>query len=245
MPQDRHSYFKNYIRYADGFLQSAESTPASRYVSYVTLFSPDLQRGLLTDQVASRLGSNPAESKRLNYYVEAQRNVTGLKHLINLDLKTSLPDDLLALTDKMTMAQSLECRAPFIDHELVEFAASIPDSLKVRGFRLKYLLKKAVKPWLPSEILRRKKRGFGAPMGSWMRKELSPMVGLLLSKDQVKKRGLFNWHFISNMIAQHHSQTHDYTDHLLALVNLELWSRIFLDGKGRPDSVDISSVVSA
>jgi asparagine synthase (glutamine-hydrolysing) len=135
----------------------------------------------------------------------------------------------------MTMAASLECRAPFIDQELIELAARMPESLKVRGFKMKYLLKKVVKPWLPAEILNRKKRGFGAPVGSWMRHDLSPVMDALLSKEQVRKRGLFNWPVIDQMIVRHNAQQQDYTDQLLALVSLELWCRIFLDGVSHED----------
>jgi len=135
----------------------------------------------------------------------------------------------------MTMAASIECRAPFVDHELVELAASVPESFKVRGFTTKYLLKKVVKPWLPDEILNRKKRGFGAPMGSWIRNDLGPLVNNLLSEDQISRRGLFNWAFVREIIAKHNAQKSDYSDHLLALINLELWCRIFLDGEDHND----------
>src|SRR6202012_3315916 len=88
-----------------------------------------------------------------------------LNQIIYVDLKTSLPDDLLMLTDRMSMAASLECRAPLVDYELVEMTARMPANLKVRGLTMKYLLKKVLEPLVPREILHRKKRGFGAPMG--------------------------------------------------------------------------------
>jgi asparagine synthase (glutamine-hydrolysing) len=95
---------------------------------------------------------------------------------------------------------------------------------------MKYLLKKAVSPWLPKEILQRKKRGFGAPIGAWLRQDLEKLVLETLSKEQVKRRGLFNWPIIESVIAAHKNHRSDHTDHLLALINLELWCRIFLDG---------------
>ena len=143
------------------------------------------------------------------------------------------------------MAASIECRAPLVDHELIEMASSMPDSMKVRGFTMKYLLKKAVKPWLPPEILNRKKRGFGAPVGSWIRNDLSPLVDNLLSETQVKRRGLFNWSVIREMIAVHKAQKSDYTDHLLALINLELWCQIFMDGKDHHDVLEVMAGAEA
>ena len=240
LPQDRHSTFKNYIRYADAFMKTAESSPESRYLSYVTLFSRDLQESLLRSGCGNGTTNvNGFASTLMKDYLDVDQSGDALNRLIYLDIKTSLADDLLALTDKMTMAASIECRAPFIDQELVELAARIPASLKVRGFTMKYLLKKVVEPWLPEEILHRKKRGFGAPMGSWIRKDLEPLLENLLSEGQIKKRGLFNWPVVREMIDKHMAQKSDYTDHLLALINLELWCRIFLDGRDYNESSEM------
>jgi asparagine synthase (glutamine-hydrolysing) len=141
-----------------------------------------------------------------------------------------LPDDLLLLTDKMTMAASIECRAPFMDAELVALTSRMPSGLKIRGFSMKYLMKKVFQPWLPPSILQRKKRGFGAPVGSWFRKDLDFLVHETLSVRQILKRGIFDPQVVQEIISAHRSQRSDHTDHLLALISLELWSRIFLDG---------------
>jgi asparagine synthase (glutamine-hydrolysing) len=241
LPQDRHSNFKNYVRYADAFVKSAAQDSASRYMSYVTLFSSDNQRALLSDSLAKTVNGNGCASKIMKHYFEAP-GLSGLNQLIYADLKTSLADDLLALTDKMTMAASIECRAPFVDQELVEMAAAMPESFKIRGFTMKYLLKKAVKPWLPAEIINRKKRGFGAPMGSWIRRDLEPLMDNLLSENQIRKRQLFNWPVVQEMIARHKTQKADYSDQLLGLINLELWCRIFLD---KTDHNDVPSMMAA
>src|SRR4029077_3190527 len=130
---------------------------------------------------------------------------------------------------------------PFMDHELVELAARMPAHLKVRGFSMKYILKKAVKPWLPAKILKRKKRGFGAPMGAGLRRDLKLLVQETLSEPQVKKRGLFQWPVVEQLIQRHEAQQGDYTDHLLGLINLELWFQQFLD---TPISLQANDVVS-
>ena len=240
LPQDRHSSLKNYARYADAFIKSAELSPKSRYMSYVTLFSRELQESLFSSGFANGTAdTNGYSSAIMNNYFEADQADNGLNRFIYVDLKTSLADDLLALTDRMTMAASIECRAPFVDHELVELASRIPASLKVRGLTMKYLLKKVVEPWLPREILHRKKRGFGAPMGSWIRRDLEPLVKNLLSEGQIKRRGFFNWPFIQQIIDKHMAQKSDHTDHLLALINLELWCRIFLDKRDYRDTREI------
>jgi asparagine synthase (glutamine-hydrolysing) len=151
------------------------------------------------------------------------------------DLGAQLPDDLLLLTDKMTMATSLECRVPLLDTQLVELAARMPSHLKVRGRELKHVMKRALRDVLPSEILHRKKRGFGAPMGAWLKRELKPLLSSVLSREAVERRGLFDWASIAMTMSLHESNRADHTDHLLALLNLELWSRMYLDGERPAD----------
>jgi asparagine synthase (glutamine-hydrolysing) len=224
LPQDRHSGWKNNVRYATAFLKAAGRDTASRYASFVGVFSPELRAQLLHG------GSSLDTSETLEHYFSLSSGADSLNQLIYVDIKTSLPDDLLLLTDKMSMAASIECRAPFMDAELVELTSRIPSELKVHGLSMKYLLKKVVQPWLPPAIVKRKKRGFGAPVGSWFRKDLDFLVEETLSETQVRKRGIFNAAVVQEIIAAHRSQRSDHTDHLLALINLELWSRIFLDG---------------
>ena len=137
------------------------------------------------------------------------------------------------LTDKMTMATAIESRAPFVDPELVQLTSRMPSNLKVRGWTMKYLLKKVVSPWLPKEILQRRKRGFGAPVGAWLRRDLGPLLKETLSEEQVRKRGLFDWRIVHDTIVSHEARRSDNTDHLLALINFELWCRLFLDGGDR------------
>ncbi|HYL92214.1 MAG TPA: asparagine synthase (glutamine-hydrolyzing) [Alphaproteobacteria bacterium] len=229
LPQDRNSAMQNTFRYFSGFVNTAELGPEERYMSYIRVFSPELRDQIMKSDATE---SDGARSVLAGYFA---RSMSGdsLNQSIYTDMKTSLPDDLLALTDKMTMAASLECRAPFMDHELVELTSRIPSQLKVRGLTMKYLLKKAVEPWLPAEILNRKKRGFGAPVGSWLRKDLEVLVEDTLSETQLKKRGFFDPHVVQDIVAKHRARRADHTDHLLSLINFEIWCRIFLDGNDR------------
>ncbi len=244
IPQDRHSTWKDYARYAAAFVKSADVDPASRYMDYVTLFSPQVQQELLQRQSSEDSGaSNPALATLQSHFSRCT-DTDGLNRILYADLKSSLPDDLLAMTDRMSMAASIECRAPLVDYELVEMMSRMPSSLKVRGFTMKYLMKKAVTPWVPREVLERKKRGFGAPMGAWLRKDLRPVVSDLLSEDQVRRRGLFRWPAIRQLIADHAAERRDHTDHLFALVMLELWCKIVLDSN-EWESVGTSQVANA
>jgi asparagine synthase (glutamine-hydrolysing) len=135
----------------------------------------------------------------------------------------------------MSMAVSLECRVPLLDHELCELAARIPASIKVRGGRLKHVMKEALRGVLPDDILERRKRGFGAPMGAWLRRELAPMLRDALSRETIERRGWFRYPEVAKLIADHDASRIDGTDRLLALLNLELWARLYLDGRDHGD----------
>ncbi len=138
----------------------------------------------------------------------------------------------------MSMAVSLECRVPLLDHELVEMAASMPAAIKVKGGRLKHLMKEALSELLPGDILDRQKRGFGTPMGAWLKSDLAPVLDRLLSPEVVRGRGLFREGVVTRLVRDHRANRFDGTDILLALMNLEIWSRIYLDGR---DATDVAA----
>jgi asparagine synthase (glutamine-hydrolysing) len=238
LPQDRHKGWKNGIRYATAFAKAAELDPVSRYLSYVTVFSPEVRSQLLRPASSNGESNDGSASEALRSYFRQCQGADNLHQIIYTDLKSSLPDDLLALTDKMSMAASLECRAPFVDQELVELTSRMPSHLKVRGLSMKYLLKKVLKPFLHPEILGRKKRGFGAPVGAWLRKDLDGLVRETLSESQIQKRGFFEWAVVRDVISRHRDQRADHTEHLFALVNFELWCQAFLDRGDWQSSVE-------
>jgi asparagine synthase (glutamine-hydrolysing) len=165
--------------------------------------------------------------------------------MFTVDAATQLPDDLLLLTDRMSMAVSLECRVPLLDHELVELAARMPEAVKIRGGRLKHALKAALADVLPRDIIERKKRGFGTPMGAWLKGDLAPFLHDLLSEPAVEARGLFRYPVISKLISAHESNRIDGTDRLLALLNFEIWARIYLDARAPADVADELKVAAA
>ncbi|MCS6947478.1 MAG: asparagine synthase C-terminal domain-containing protein, partial [Steroidobacteraceae bacterium] len=158
-----------------------------------------------------------------------------LRRLMEVDFATQLPDDLLLLTDKMSMAVSLECRVPLLDQRLVDLAARIPESLKLHGGQLKYLMKRALAGILPDDILQRAKRGFGAPMGAWLRAELAPLLHDVLSPESIARRGLLDPQAVAQTIRRHERLQDDQTDQLLSLINLEIWCRLYLDGRSVGD----------
>ncbi len=176
LPADRHSRWLNAARLAKAFVASAAMPGDERYRSYVQVAS--------RETVAALLMREPAADDALAAAFASARSTDELNRMLAVDGQTQLPDDLLMLTDKMSMAVSLECRVPLLDHELVELAASIPARHKIRGGRLKHLLKEALVGTLPGDILDRGKRGFGTPMGAWLKRELAPVVDRLLGAPQ-------------------------------------------------------------
>ena len=168
-------------------------------------------------------------------FAASNRN-DAVQRLIDVDMQTQLPDDLLMLTDRMSMATSLECRVPLLDDRLLDLAGSMPSNLKVRGTKLKYALKRSLRGVLPDEIIDRKKRGFGAPIGAWFKNELSTYLESVLSEDKVRQRGIFEWPEIEQIVLRHRSNREDHTDQLLALLNFEIWMQMYLDGD-EPDTV--------
>jgi asparagine synthase (glutamine-hydrolysing) len=162
-------------------------------------------------------------------YFSRVKDAAPLNRLLYVDLKTFLPCLNLITTDKTSMAANLEVRVPFLNREMIEFTARLPPELKLRGFKRKYILKRALEKLLPHEIVWRKKAGFGAPIRSWLRGALKPLVDELLSEETVRRRGLFRPEEVRRIIDLNLSGREDYNLQVFQLLNLELWHRQFID----------------
>ena len=147
-----------------------------------------------------------------------------------VDVMSYLPEDLLVKVDIASMAHSLEARSPFLDHKVMEFAASLPSNLKLRGIETKYLLKRTLSEFLPKDILRRKKMGFGVPLDIWFRNDLKEMAYDILLDKKCTERGYFRKASIKKLLDEHVSERYDHCYRIWALLFLELWHRMFLDG---------------
>lgn len=152
-----------------------------------------------------------------------------VNRMLHADTRTSLPDDLLLKADKMTMANSVELRVPLLDHKFLEFAASLPENMKVRNLTTKYIAKRALRTRVPKEILQRKKAGFPVPYENWMRHELKDWVRDILLDPRACARGYFNKSCVERLL-QEDLATKNYPKEILSLVSLEMWHRSFVDG---------------
>jgi asparagine synthase (glutamine-hydrolysing) len=167
-------------------------------------------------------------TKVVTRYLKDRSEDGYMNQMLYVDTKTSLPDDLLLKADKMTMANSIELRVPLLDHELLEFAAGLPENFKIRGFITKYIVKTALRDRLPKQILQRKKAGFPVPYEMWLRTELKGWLSDVLLDSQTLSRGYFKRSGVENLLAKNSAQC-GHSKELLSLAALELWHREFLD----------------
>jgi asparagine synthase (glutamine-hydrolysing) len=178
--------------------------------------------------------------KIANQYFKLGPQDDWVNRMLYVDTKTWLPDDLLLKADKMTMANSIELRVPLLDHKLLEFAASLPGSYKVRRLSKKYILKKALKDRVPKEILNRKKAGFPVPYNSWLRNELKDWIHALLLDDKTVSRGYFKKNAVEKLLSEE-LRTGNYSKEVFSLATLELWHRSFFGNATRTERVPTGS----
>jgi asparagine synthase (glutamine-hydrolysing) len=214
--------------YGKRFLRNIALEPAARYVDSVTHFDRDSQIDLFSvDARRALAGYDPAERFERTFAAPASRS--GLDHLLYLDSKTYLPGDILVKVDRMSMANSLETRAPLLDHRLIEFAQTIPASLKLRGLETKYILKRAAAGLIPDEIINRPKQGFDVPIRRWFNRELREMLDDTLNDRRARERGDFNHRAVLAILDEHRRGVRDHSRQLWSLLVLELWRRAFID----------------
>jgi len=174
-----------------------------------------------------------ATSQPYRLFLEAFQNIpeekSALNRMLYLEMKYFLVDHNLNYTDKMSMAHGVEVRVPFLDLELVNFSTRIPPSLKMKGMETKYLLKKAMEPYLPKDVIYRKKTGFGAPVRRWITKDLAPMIADRLSATQLKKWGIFDEQKIEDLIQRNKEGRIDASYSIWALLAIQSWLEQFAD----------------
>ena len=175
------------------------------------------------------LGAQRAATPMLDFIRSLPSQTDALTRMLHLEQRFFLADHNLIYTDKMSMAASLEVRVPYLDLDLVDVAARIPTRFKQRGRVGKWVLKKAMEPYLPADVIYRPKTGFGAPLRRWMRHELKPLLHDTLSVERVRRRGLFDETAVQRLIAQNDRGEVDAGYTLLALMCIELWCDRFLD----------------
>lgn len=198
-----------------------------RHFAWLGSFPPETQQQLFNNSVLAQLNNHDPYHVIDDYLQELEIHHE-LDGIIYLYCKLYLQDDILVKTDRASMANSLEVRAPFLDKDVVEYVCTIPNSLKLRGFTTKYILKKIMEKKLPRENVYRRKKGFGIPITDWFRGELRPLLQEQFNPQKVKKIGLFNYDYIQRLMQQHFRLRRDNRKQLWTLLIFSLWHDRYL-----------------
>ncbi|MBX7171749.1 MAG: asparagine synthase (glutamine-hydrolyzing) [Pyrinomonadaceae bacterium] len=220
--------FRSRVKSLKRFVESGSLDNVERYLGWMSAISPSLKTELVSNQFKSHLnGTKPIDV--LQKWFDKTENLNIIDATMLTDQMTYLPNDLLVKVDIASMANSLEARSPLLDHHIIEFAASLPQHLKVSGKETKYLLKKIAAKLVPKEVIYRRKMGFGVPIGKWLRNEMKDFVKENLLSERFAKRGLFQQNKIADIIQQHNEQKNDFGTQIWTLLMLELWFQRFID----------------
>jgi asparagine synthase (glutamine-hydrolysing) len=227
--ENRRRLLRRLKRFVNGIADTAER----RYVRWVCAFDNEMKKDLYTPAFVEKMASVDSVNLVVNWYAQADAQ-NFLDKTLYVDVMSYLPDDLLVKVDIASMANSLEARSPFLDHRLMEFAASLPPELKLKGLQSKYLLKQAFSSVLAPEILDRRKMGFGVPLDRWLRNELRELTYDILLENRAIQRGLFRKDAVQLLIDEHMAKQADHSYRIWTLLFLELWYRMFIDKTAVP-----------
>lgn len=215
------------IRNVKGLVNVGSLPSAERYIRWTSTFTEDMKVEIRNKVFVN--GSREIDHKGFLESVLSDRDISLTDAMLLADILTYLPNDLLTKVDIASMAVSLEARSPFLDHELIEFAASLPPEMKLRGRQTKYLLKKVAERLVPRDVIYRQKMGFGMPVAKWLRGEMSGLLDDTLLSKKFAGRGLFKPDAVARLVREHREGTHDHSWQLWSLLMLELWYERFVD----------------
>lgn len=212
-----------------GVLSLGERDILTRLAKIYSFFSPEMKEKLFVGPMKYYTGTNVFATKealrRLQRDVE---NLDTLTQMLYIDTRSHLPDDLLMVADKTSMANSIEVRVPFLDVRLVEFIESLPSGLKLKAFTAKYLHKKALEKWLPTKIVYRKKKGFANPVEHWIRDSMRPFLEEFLLRPGSAVGNYFDQRYIRQILDQDRQGKDQLRRHIYLLLSFALWHNTFL-----------------
>ena len=226
LPDQRQK--KGAINIVKRFVLGAELAASGGHMRWQYFLEPDLARRLFQPHVRDLIEEDPFEP--IARCLTATRGRDRLDREIYVDLRFTMPDSVLMKVDKMSMSIALEVRVPFLDFELVQFAASIPGHLKLKGLTTKAIFREALKGRLPDSIVYRKKQGYSFPIKNWLREELRDYMRDLLNDSPIIRHHL-DVDVVNRLIREHLARTHNHNHILWSLVNLAVWHKIFVLGE--------------
>jgi len=205
------------------FVEGMDYGDVERHAVWLGSFTPAEQQELFTPDALAQMEAPPSYGAFHEILAHAP-SMRGLERMLYLDLKGYLGEGVLAKTDRASMACSLEVRVPLLDRRVVEFAATLPMGLKLRGLTTKYILKRALADVLPRATLTRPKKGFGVPLGHWFHGVLHPLVREVFGGDVIRRGGLFRSEAVERLLSEHESRRRDHRKKLYTLLAFQLWS---------------------
>jgi len=214
------------------FIHNISLDPIDRYLDSVSVFTRLNKESLYTSDFKSQLADPDWVAHCFHKLAAKVENGNALDRLLYLDSKTYLPGDIMTKVDRMSMAVSLEARAPLLDHKLIDFVTRVPSALKLVGDETKHILKKAVRGLIPDEILNRPKQGFGVPVQEWINQQLRERMRQTLTDTRTRQRGYVDSKYLDVLLDEHERGRRDHSTGLWALLMLELWHRQFIDQSG-------------
>jgi asparagine synthase (glutamine-hydrolysing) len=204
----------------------------SRYAESMMFlrFPHEMKTELFTSSLQKELDGEFNSTPKILAHFESGNAEELVDRMLYTDMMTRMPEHLLLIVDHMTMAHSLEDRSPLLDRQLVEFAASIPVEIKLKGRQLKYIFKEVARDFLPESLLTRRKQGFAFPLAYWMRGPLGGLMETVFQQSRLAAEGYFQRSYMLNLLNQHRTGKADHNYRLWILLNLELWWRLYVDG---------------
>lgn len=216
-------------RFKRGVGSLGETDMLTRFAKVYSFFSADMKAQLYKEPLSIGLANDAYGTKEALRHLQSDvQHLDALTQMLYIDTRANLPDDLLMVADKTSMANSLEVRVPFLDYRLVEFIESLPANLKLRGLTGKYLHKKAMTKWLPRDVVYRKKKGFAHPIAAWMRTSMRPLVEDCLLGPHSHMGRYFDQNYIRTILENDRKGKEDYMRQIYLLLSLELWHRAFI-----------------
>jgi asparagine synthase (glutamine-hydrolysing) len=213
-----------------GVASLSERDPLTRLVNIYSFYSPAMKRRLFLPWLQAEVSTEGAEARAaLQRIFSDVQGLDPVTQALYVDTRSNLPDDLLMVGDKTSMANSLEARVPYLDHRLVELVEQMPPGLKLKGFTGKYLHKKALAKWVPEDVVHRKKKGFANPIDEWLRGRMKSYVTDCLLAEGAAVSRYFDQGYIRQLVADHESNKQNHLRHLYLLISFELWHKRFID----------------
>ncbi len=229
IPERRDGHYT--VNHMKRFVRAGSLRPDQAYMGYLSILGADLRNGFFADGQRFRPHFDACTDLILDHFrsPNVHDGPDSLDRAQYCDIKTYLPEDILALTDRISMHHALEVRVPFIDHEFVEFCATIPCEIRMKWLKKKYLLKKAVGPLLPKQVIDHRKQGFVGPTTRWLQNDLKPYVLDSLSERNLGKHMLVNPSVVNRLLEEHFSGREIHDKIIWALVVFQRWMDLYID----------------